>query len=596
MDNNDNEMETWMKRHNAGWPPHARKAGAIALAAAMTGAGWLAAPAGARAAQPDFGPNVLVFDPATPAATIQSALDAIAKEAEFGPGRHAVLFKPGTYAVDAQVGYYTTVAGLGLRPDDVVIEGGLRAEGLVDEAKHTDMALINFWRSLENLSVTPPNGKTRWAVSQASPMRRVHIRGGIELMPALGGYSSGGFLADSQVDGQVTSGSQQQWYTRDSRLGSWVGAAWNMVFSGVQGAPVQSFPKPPMTTLATTPRSREKPFLYVDAGGGYRVFKPDLRVAAAGTSWQQGAPKGKSIAIDDFLVVRPATPTEDINRALQRGRHVLFTPGVYLLTAPLNVTRADTLVPAAGQPAIAASDVEGVAIAGLIVQAPPGGSPVLVRIGERRQEARAKLPAVRRRRMDNPVLLSDVFFRIGGATAGSATVSLEVNTLGTILDDVWAWRADHGDSVGWTNNRADTGVVVNADDVTATGLFVEHYQKHQVIWNGNAGTTIFYQSELPYDPPNQAAWMDGPVKGYASYVVAPGVGTHQATGLGVYSYFNQKQPIVATSAISVPVAPGVRVEDAVSVFLNGDGEITHVVNDKGAAVKPPFGTSFLPSN
>jgi hypothetical protein len=255
-----------------------------------------------------------------------------------------------------------------------------------------------------------------------------------------------------------------------------------------------------------------------------------------------------------------------------------------------------TLVPAAGKPAIVAGDVEGVSMSGLIVQAHPDGSPLLVRIGERRQRPGAGTAGSRKRTLDNPVLVSDLFFRIGGATAGSADVSLEVNTPGTILDDVWAWRADHGEGVGWTRNRADTGLVVNGDDVTATGLFVEHYQKHQVIWNGNGGTTIFYQSELPYDPPDQAAWMNGATKGYASYLVAAGVTSHEATGLGVYSYFNQHQPIVEAAAIAVPVTPGVRIRDAVSVFLNGDGEITHVVNDKGAAVKPPFGTSFLLRN
>ena len=101
----------------------------------------------------------------------------------------------------------------------------------------------------------------------------------------------------------------------------------------------------------------------------------------------------------------------------------------------------------------------------------------------------------------NPTALQDVFFRIGGAAAGKATVSLEVNSDNTILDDVWAWRADHGNGVGWTVNTADTGVVVNGDRVTAYGLFVEHYQKNEVIWNGDDGRVVFFQNEMPYDPP-----------------------------------------------------------------------------------------------
>ena len=59
-----------------------------------------------------------------------------------------------------------------------------------------------------------------------------------------------------------------------------------------------------------------------------------------------------------------------------------------------------------------------------------------------------------------------------------------MNSDNVILDDIWAWRADHGNGVGWTANTADTGVIVNGDDVTAYGLFVEHYQKTEVIWNG----------------------------------------------------------------------------------------------------------------
>jgi hypothetical protein len=74
--------------------------------------------------------------------------------------------------------------------------------------------------------------------------------------------------------------------------------------------------------------------------------------------------------------------------------------------------------------------------------------------------------------------------------------------------------------VGWTANTADTGVIVNGDDVTAYGLFVEHYQKNEVIWNGENGTTIMFQNEMPYDPPDQASWSHDRINGFASYKVA----------------------------------------------------------------------------
>ena len=141
-----------------------------------------------------------------------------------------------------------------------------------------------------------------------------------------------------------------------------------------------------------------------------------------------------------------------------------------------------TLVPTSGDVAMTVADVPGVDIAGLIFDAGPVNSPVLLQVGT------AGNGAGHRARPSDPTALQDVFFRIGGAHAGKATVSLEVNSDNVILDDIWAWRADHGNGVGWTVNTADTGVVVNGDDVTAYGLFVEHYQKYEVIWNGNDGT------------------------------------------------------------------------------------------------------------
>src|ERR1700687_486994 len=207
---------------------------------------------------PDFGPSVTIFDPATPAAAIQSTLDSIfasQESSEFGAGRYALLFKPGTYNVDARIGFYTQVSGLGLSPNDVVINGGMRA----DARWRKGNATLNFWRVLENMSVVPAGGFDRWAVSQAAPMRRMHIRG--DLVLAERGLDSGGFLADSKVDGQVRSGSQQQWLTRNSALGSWKGSNWKLVFVGDEGAPTNSFPDPPYTTIDAAPVIRENPFL-----------------------------------------------------------------------------------------------------------------------------------------------------------------------------------------------------------------------------------------------------------------------------------------------------------------------------------------------
>src|SRR5258705_8595579 len=265
-----------------------------------------AAPVAAQSPRmsPDFGPNVTVFDSATPAATIQARLDTIfagQESSEFGKRRYAVLFKPGTYNVDARIGFYTQVSGLGISPDDVVIKGGMRA----DARWRKGNATLNFWRVVENMSVVPAGGFDRWAVSQAAPMRRMHIRGDLVLSDS--GWSSGGFLADSKVDGEVRSGTQQQWLTRNSALGSWTGSNWNMVFVGTRDAPANSFPDPPYTTIDVAPVIREKPFLIVDRHGEWKVFVPALRSNAEGVTWISGKPSGVARSLGEFVIIKPAT-------------------------------------------------------------------------------------------------------------------------------------------------------------------------------------------------------------------------------------------------------------------------------------------------
>lgn len=603
---------------------------------------------------PGFGPNVTIIDPSWSVSQINQALAAVSDEGEFSTNRHAVFFLPGSYGcadgtdgsltdfsqfndgtatsyadlVNGSVGYYEQVAGLGASPDDVTINGAVHADG---QANHQAMpwaggesALTNFWRSLSNVKINPIQkatdadiaantytdgefpgvvpgvftegdanpGTLTWAVSQAAPLRRVDIAGDLSLFPRFGGYSSGGYLADSKVSGQVISGSQQQWYTRDSSIGSWNGSVWNMVFSGVTGAPAQSFPTPPMTNLPQTPETRNPPFLYV-SGNQYKVFVPNAEANSSGVDWSTDASAGRSLPISSFFIAKPSDSVDAINKALAQGKNLILTPGEYRYASAINVVHpADTvilglglptLVPTAGNAALVTGPGSGTVISGITVDAGPVTSSALITIGPAAHAAAPKSTAA------NPTLLSDVFVRVGGAEPGSVDTAIVVNTDHTILDDVWSWRADHGAGVGWTQNTGSTGLQVNGDDVTATGLFVEHYQKNQVVWNGNGGTTVFYQSELPYDVPSQDAWTDtsgaSPRDGYASYRVGDKVTSHRAYGLGVYSYFNQGLDIVEASAIQAPDRPGVQFTDMVTRFLNGNGSIAHVINDQGAEVR-----------
>ncbi|MFG2358852.1 RICIN domain-containing protein [Streptomyces sp. NPDC048521] len=531
-----------------------------------------------QSSNPDLGPNVVVFDPSMPSSTIQSRLDSIFKQQEtnqFGSQRYAVLFKPGTYNANVNVGFYTQVLGLGLTPDAVSVNGAVHAEADWFQGNATQ----NFWRGAENLSVSPTGGGDRWAVSQAASYRRMHLRGNLALDD--GGWSSGGYLADSKVDGQVNSGSQQQWLTRNSQLGSWTGSNWNMVFVGSQGVPGTSFPNPPYTTVAQSPVSREKPFLYVDGSGNYQVFVPSLRTDSTATSWASGSPSGSSLPLSQFYVVKPGATAAQINAALAAGQNLLVTPGVYHLDQTLKVTRPDTVVlglglatfvPDNGITAMTVADVDGVKIAGLLFDAGTTSSKTLVEVGPAGSSAS---------HATDPTSLHDVYFRVGGAGVGKAATSLVVNSDNVIGDHMWIWRADHGSGVGWTSNTADTGLVVNGDDVTMYGLFVEHFQKYQTIWNGNGGRTYFFQNEMPYDPPNQSAWMNGSTQGYAAYKVADSVTSHQAYGLGSYCYFNVNPGVVAARAIEAPNNPNVRFTSMVTVSLGGTGTISHVVNNTG---------------
>ncbi|MBV8968171.1 MAG: adenylyl cyclase [Verrucomicrobia bacterium] len=553
------------------------------------------------ATPPDFGPNVMIFDQSMPTSQIQTQVDAIANQQipnQFGTQRYALLFMPGTYGsstnpLNFQVGYYTAVAGLGSSPNDVVINGSIDVYNQCDSSGC--VALTNFWRSLSNLTinVTNPSGCTNsefWAVSQAAPMRRVHVNGSTTLMDYCTGpsYASGGFIADSEFDAStVVNGSQQQWLVRNSKLDGWTNAVWNQVFSGVVGAPAQSFPNPPYTTLPQSPVTREEPFLYVDSAGNFNVFVPGLQRNSSGITWGSVPVPGSSIPITDFFIAKPTDSVQKINSALAQGQNLIFTPGIYQLDRTIKVKRPDTvvlglgfptLVPNNGVAAMSIADVVGVKLAGLLFDAGTVNSPVLLQVGTK--NSHKSDPA-------DPTSIQDVFFRIGGATPGQATISLQVDSDNVIIDDIWAWRADHGNGVGWTSNTADTGVIVNGENVTAYGLFVEHYQKYEVVWNGNGGTDIFFQNEMPYDPPSQAAWTEAPgVDGWAAFKVANTVTSFTGYGMGSYSFFNQGVNIYAANAFEVPVTlPPSSLNDLLTIFLStaGSGGILNVVNGTGGS-------------
>jgi hypothetical protein len=576
------------------------------LVLALTAGAAISVPTARAAPRADLGQNVTIFEPSMPVEEIQATLDAAHArqvDAEMGTARQAFLFAPGTYGtaehpLQLKVGYYTEIAGLGAAPGDVVINGKVEVYNrcLEDGGTSNCLALVNFWRTLSNLSINIDAAgqddcratANFWAVSQAVSMRRLDVRGGtlslMDYCTAGPQYASGGFIADSRLPA-VTNGSQQQWLTRNSEIAGWSNAVWNQVFAGVVGAPDDAtFPDPPYTTLDRTPVSREKPYLFRDTHGRYNVRVPAARTNTRGVSWAHGLTPGRTVPLSDFFVARPGDSVKTINNQLARGKNLLLTPGVYDIARSIEVRRPGTVVLGLGHATLTAVDgavpidvhgVPGVIVAGVTVDAGLKESPVLLRVRKGHGSA------------CDPTTLSDVYFRVGGPHVGKTRTALQIDADDVLVDHTWVWRADHGvegftDTQRWQTNTGRNGVVVNGDDVTATGLFVEHFQQYNTVWNGERGTVVLYQNELPYDPPTQADWMNGDVEGYAGYKVGDRVRTHTLYGAGVY-VFNQNNPSIHTeNGFEVPRRPGVRLHHIMTVNLSA-GTIDHVVNGVGAA-------------
>lgn len=356
-----------------------------------------------------FGDNVMLFSPGMDRDAIQRALDALHEQQandEFSERRYALLFKPGDYDLDVTVDYYVQAAGLGQVPGDVRIKGAVQSTSSTTQNRVT----IMFWRSAENFYVIPRDADVPvyWAVSQAAPYRRMHIKGDLRL--DLGGWASGGFLANSIVEGTAGLATGQQWFTRNSELGGWTGGNWNRTFVGSSGTPAKNWPNAPTTIIDYTPVIRDKPFLVIDDSDEFGVFVPSLAQSTRGVSWQDEGETGKKIPISDFYIVFPEKDSaESINRALDTGQHLLFTPGIYALDGAIHIRRPGTvvmgmglatLIPQTGEAAIVTEDVSGITIASLMIDAGPQNSPVLIQIGNSDSGSDHS---------ENPTTLHDIF-------------------------------------------------------------------------------------------------------------------------------------------------------------------------------------------
>ena len=301
---------------------------AVAVAAFPLAGVGAAAAAKPHAAPPDFGPNVKIFDPSMPTSQIQATVDAIAgQQVRTSSGRSATrcCSSPAPTArppnpLNFQVGYYTSVAGLGrlagrrrhqrlgLRPQPVRRRQLLyRAQQLlalaVEPDDQRDQARLRLLQPASSGRCRRPR-RCGGSTSTGRPTLMDYCTG-----PS---FASGGFIADSQFDGsrRSTARSSSGWSATASSTAGRNGV-WNQVFSGVVGAPAQCFPAlpnvcGPYTTLADQPG---------DPGGAVPVRRreraatrcscPRRSATPSGTTWGSGPTPGTSIPLDEFFVAKP---------------------------------------------------------------------------------------------------------------------------------------------------------------------------------------------------------------------------------------------------------------------------------------------------
>ena len=578
-----------------------------------------------------FGENVHIFAPSDDREQIYNKINEIYKiqaavdekgqptpGQQFGSGRHTFAFKAGDYSTmtadNYDISYYMQIIGLGKLPSDVKLKNVHVPAILPDNC-----VTCNFWMAVENFEIVPETVyhsedvwfQFLWSVSQAAPARRLNVKRP-SMLDWYYGWASGGYIADCVFEGAVGSFPQQQFYLRDCKLNkNFYGVNWNLVSQGVQGISTDNTydlesglgtsnwkSGKCYTMLTSTDVIREKPFLYFDESvQDYKVFVPSLRTKAQGPSWTSDyMGDGTSIDISQFYVAKAEKDNAStINTALNQGKHILLTPGIYYIEEPIKINNPNTvflglglatLIPSEAnkEAGIIIADVDGVTVAGIILDAQYNSQNMII-VGTKGSSVDHSA---------NPIILQDLFVRIGGVHPGVASThqAVLIYSNNVIGDDFWLWRADHGDGVGWNLNTAENGLVVYGNDVIMYGLMVEHFQEYDILWKGENGKTYFLQNEKCYDPQNQNDWKshEGTELGFSAYKVCNTVKNHYAVGLGSYDVFINTggASIFMDNAFEVPDTPGVRIENACIVEIaNSDGPyvgFNHICNGIGPGI------------
>ena len=575
-----------------------------------------------------FGENVHIFAPTDDREQIYNKINEIYKiqaavdeksqptpGQQFGSGRHTFAFKTGDYSTmkadNYNISYYMQIIGLGKLPSDVKLKN-IHVPAILPNNNVT----CNFWMAVENFEIVPETVyhsedvwfQFLWSVSQAAPARRLNVKRP-SMLDWYYGWASGGYIADSVFEGAIGSFPQQQFYLRNCKLNkNFYGINWNLVSQGVQGISADNTYNLESglgttnwksgkcyTMLTNTDVIREKPFLYFDESvQDYKVFVPALRTKSQGPSWTGDyMGDGTSLDISQFYIAKANKDNAaSINAALNQGKHILLTPGLYYIEEPIKINNPNTvflglglatLIPsdANKEAGIIIADVDGVTVAGIILDAQYNSKNMII-VGTKGTTVDHS---------KNPIILQDLFVRIGGVHPGVASThqAVVIYSNNVIGDDFWLWRADHGDGVGWNLNKAENGLVVHGNDVIMYGLMVEHFQEYDILWKGENGKTYFLQNEKCYDPQNQDDWKshEGTELGFSAYKVCNTVKNHYAVGLGSYDVFINTggASIFMDNAFEVPDTPGVLIENACIVEIaNAKGPyvgFNHICNGIG---------------
>jgi len=415
---------------------------------------------------PSWPSTVQVFGPETSPSDIQAKVDAAyamnggqPDNGQFSQERFAFMFKPGRYNVDVPVGYYTAVHGLGKSPTDVVFTS---AKGVYCEEGQYAVspgALNTFWRAAENFQTDAnfswnSNGHKGmiWAASQATSLRHVIVSNDLDLYQyrkpySAAGYASGGYMGNSVIKGTVGSGSQQQFLSRNNEVGKWSDGVWNMVFVGTKNAPKShcgadpSICSHPYVTVDSAPTIAEKPFISIDDSNKYSLNIGRVSQSRVGVDYQSL----DQVGFEDVYVANASDSSATINKKLKEGLHVVLAPGIYHLDSPLELNHANqvllglglaTLIATKGTPLVKVGNVDGVRVAGLLLEAGSINSQSLLQWGDvtRRHAGNAS----------NPGVLSDIYARVGGPktpTPAKATVMVRISS-GSCCGEQITWKEE----------------------------------------------------------------------------------------------------------------------------------------------------------